>query len=240
MISTRLERRVLGAVQFLDATTGATIERGLNIQSEARVYRQRSGLLVIADAPGLHEHTLAFAQAPVLPAEGSVPIRLHIHDPERQYQSTTVSVPLPRSADPAASNSVLKPHPVKLWRTAAAPVSPSWTVYQVTLVITGTQAPITGALISLEAAGHTVQTLSDATGQATLALVGQPLFTLDAAAKLTRSLGAQIKVRLSQPVAALPDVEAEIVRLASRPVAASFNRQLLTGAVTHEVLSLSP
>jgi len=66
MITARLERRVLGAVQFVDATTGAPIDRALRVQTEARVYRQRSGLLVIADAPGLHEHTLAFEARPRL------------------------------------------------------------------------------------------------------------------------------------------------------------------------------
>lgn len=240
MITTRLERRVLGAVQFVDATTGAAIDRGLRIETEAKVYWQRSGLLVIADAPGLHEHTLEFLHAPGLPAVGSVPISLKISDPDHQYQATTVAVPLPRSPDPEAANSVLKAHPIKLWRTGAAPVQPSWTVYQVTLVATGTETPIVGALVSLEAAGHTVQALSDATGQATLAFVGQPLFTLDAASKLTRSLAAQIKVRLNKPAAALADVEAEIARLAERPVAATFSRNLLTGAATHEVLELSP
>ena len=240
MITTRLERRVLGAVQFVDATTGASIGRGLRIETDAKVYWQRSGLLVIADAPGLHEHTLEFLHAPGLPAVGSVSISLKVSDPDHQYQATTVALPLPRSPDPAAANSVLKAQPIKLWRTGAAPVSPSWTVYQVTLVATGTETPIVGALVSLEAAGHTVQALSDVTGQATLAFVGQPLFTLDAASKLTRSLAAQIKVRLNQPAAALADVEAEISRLAAKPVAATFNRNLLTGAATHEVLALSP
>jgi hypothetical protein len=240
MITTRLERRVLGAIQFVDATTGASVGRGLQVETEAKVYWQRSGLLVIADAPGLHEHTVAFGQAPDLPAVGSLSIRLKVSDPGHQYQATTVSVPLPRSPDPEATNSVLKAHSVKLWRTGAAPVSPSWTVCQVTLVVTGTETPIVGALVSLEAAGHTVHALSDVTGQATLAFVGQPLFTLDAASKLTRSLAARIEVRLNQPGAVLADVEAEIARLAARPVAATFSRDLQTGAATHEVLALSP
>lgn len=236
----RLDRRVLGAVQFVDATTGAAIDRALRVETEAKVYRQRSGLLVIADAPGLHDYTLEFQEPPALPAVGSLPITLAISDPDHQYQATTVAVPLPRNPDPVAADSVLKPQVIKLWRTGAAPVSPSWTVYQVTLVATGTETPIVGALVTLEAASHTVQALTDATGQATLALVGQPLFTLDAAAKLTRSLAAQIKVRLNKPPAALVDVEAEIARLAAKPVAATFNRSLLTGAATHEVLEVNP
>jgi hypothetical protein len=240
MITTRLERRVLGAVQFVDATTGAAIGRALRVESDARVYRQRSGLLVVADAPGLHEHTLTFAAPPAAPAPGSVPVELHISDPGRQYQSTTVTLALPRSPDPNAGNSVLNPQQIKLWRTGAAPLAPGWTVYQITLLATGTEIPVVGALISLEAAGQMVQALTDATGQATLALVGQPLFALDGGANLTRSLAGVIKVRLNKPAAALADVEAEISRLTANPVAATFNRNVLTGAATHEVLAVDP
>jgi len=240
MITTRLERRVLGAIEFIDAMTGATITRSMQVQTNARIYRQRSGLWVIADAPGLHDYTLEFSQAPALPAVGSLPITLTVMDPGREYQSTTIEVPLPRDPDPAAANSVLKPHQVKLWRTAAAALSPSWTVYQATLVLAGTETPIVGALLSLEAGGHTVHALSDATGQATLALVGQPLFALDATAKLTRTLAAEVSVRRDAPAVRLANVEAEIARLVGRPVAASFSRSLLTGASTHEVLEVNP
>lgn len=238
-LTARLDRRVLGAVQFVDATTGATIDRALSVETEARVYRNRSGLLVIADAPGLHEHTLEFQSPPALPAVGSLPVLLRVSDPARQYQATTVAVPLPRSPDPNAANSVLKALQIKLWRTGAAPVSPSWTVYQATLLATGTETPIIGALVSLQAAGQTVQALTDATGQVTLALVGQPLFTL-AGGNLTRSLAGQITVQRDVAANALADVEAEIARLAARPVAASFDRTLLTGAATHEVLQVNP
>lgn len=240
MISARLDRRVLGAMRLVDATTGAAIDRALTIETEARVYRQRSGLLVVADAPGLHGHTLAFQAPPGLPAVGSLPITLRISDPDHQYQPTTVTLPLPRDPDPAVADNVLLPQPIRLWRTGAAPVSPSWTVYRATLLATGTDHPIAGALVSLQTDSHTVRVLSDATGQVTLALVGQPLFTLGADATLTRSIAAEITVRLNQPPAALADIEAEIDRLAAQPVAATFARSLLTGAATHEVLVIGP
>jgi hypothetical protein len=243
MITTRLDRRALGAIEFIDAMTGATITRAMQVQtvqSEAKIYRQRSGLWVIADAPGLHDYTLEFSQAPAMPAVGSLPITVTVIDPGREYQSTTVEVPLPRDPDPAAANSVLKPHQVKLWRTAAAALSPSWTVYQATLVMAGTETPVEGALLSLVAGGHTVHALSDMTGQATLALVGQSLFSLDSNAKLTRTLAAQVSVRRDVPAARLPNVEAEIARLMGKSVLASFSRSLLTGASTSEVLEINP
>lgn len=239
MTHVRLDRRVLGAVQFVDATTGAAVTRGLRVDSAAKTFRQRSGLLVIANAPGLGEHTVAFDAPPATPAVGSQSVRLRISDPERQYQSTTVSVALPRNPDPLAADSVLKPMVVRLWRTGAAPLLPSWTVYQATLLLTGTETPLVGALVTLRAGTQAVQALSDATGQVTLALVGQPLFTLDASAQLTRTLAAQIEVRRPAPPA-LVDVEAEINRLAATAITASFVRSLTTGAATQEVLEINP
>ena len=119
--------------------------------------------------------------------------------------------------------------------TGAAPVSPSWTVYQATLVLSGTDVPVVGALVGLNTDGHSVRGLSDATGQVTLALVGQPLFTLGADATLSRSLAVQVTVRLDLPSAALADTEAEINRLAARPAVVSLARQLLTAAAEGHV-----
>lgn len=241
MIHLQMERRVLGAVEFVDATTGATVRRPLRVQSTARTWWQRSGLLVIADAPGLHEHTSAFARPPDQPPVGSVAVSLQVTDPGREYQPTTVELALPRSPDPQAADSVLRPVPLRLWRTGAAPASPNWTVYRATLLLAGTETPVVGALVQLVAAGHTQQALSDATGQVTLALVGQPLFTLEGGGQLSRTLQASLSLHLPRPAdTRLPDVAAEINRLAARPPDQAFNRILPTGAAFQDTLAVSP
>jgi hypothetical protein len=240
LIRLDIDRRVLGAVDFVDATTGASIGRPLRVRTEARVYRQRSGLLVIADAPGLHEHSLAFAAAPAEPPVGSVPVQLAVSDPAGEYLATTVTIALPRNPDPAAGDRVHLPLRVKLWRSGAAPVLPNWTVYQATLLHQGSDTPLAGALLTLEAAGQTLHALSDATGQATLALVGQPLFTLAGGGTVSRTLSAVLSVRANRPPAEpLADVEAEIARLSATAAHATFNRTLPTGAATQEVLPIA-
>lgn len=241
MIRLLVERRVLGAVQFIDATTGAPVRRPLRVASTARTWWQRSGLLVIADAPGLHEHTTAFTRPPDEPAVGSVAVPLQVTDPGWEYQPTTVSVVLPRSPEPADANSVLRPQPLRLWRTGAAPASPNWTVYRATLLLQGTDTPVVGALVQLVAAGHTQQALSDATGQVTLALVGQPLFTLEGGGQLSRTLQASLSLHLPHPAdTRLVDVAAEIARLAAQPPDQAFNRTLPTGAAFQDTLAVAP
>ncbi len=240
MIHLDIDHRVLGALDFIDATTGARIERPLQVRTDARVFRQRSGLLVIADAPGLREHTLAFEVAPDEPALGGVPVQLVVSDPAGEYLATTVTIALPRNLDPKAADRVHLPLPVKLWRSGAAPVLPNWTVYQATLLIDGTETPLAGALVTLEAAGQTLQALTDALGQATLALVGQPLFTLAGGGTVSRTLDSVVSVRANRPPAQpLASVEAEITRLAATAAQATFNRTLPTGAATQEVLSIA-
>jgi hypothetical protein len=241
MITLLMERRVLGAVEFVDATTGATVRRPLRVESPARTWWQRSGLLVIADAPGLHAHTTAFARPPEEPPVGSVAVRLQVSDPSREYQPTTVSVALPRSPAPDAANSVLRPQTLRLWRTGAAPASPNWTVYRATLLLQGAETPVAGALVQLVAAGHTQQALSDATGQVTLALVGQPLFTLEGGGTLSRTLQASLSLHLPRPAdTRLADVAAEIARLAAQPPDQAFNRTLPTGAAFPDTLAVAP
>lgn len=240
MISLRMERRVLGAVEFRDATTGAPLRRPLRVDSAARTWWQRSGLLVIADAPGLHEHTTAFQQPPEQPPVGSVAVRLQVSDPLREYQATTVSLALPRSPDTLAADPLLQAQPLRLWRTGAAPALPNCTVYRASLLLQASQAPVAGALVQLQAGGHTQQALSDDTGQVTLALVGQPLFTLDGGGQLRRTLPASIQLHLPRPAdARLPDVEAEISRLAAQPPDQTLARTLPTGAVFQDTLSIA-
>lgn len=240
MIRVDIDRRVLGAVDFVDATTGARIDRALQVRTDARVYRQRSGLLVIADAPGLREHTTAFAAPPEDPPVGSVPVVLDIVDPQGEYLATTVTISLPRNPDPRAADRVHLPQVVRLWRSGAAPVLPNWTVYRATLLRDGTDTPLAGALVTLQAAGQTLRALSDATGQATLALVGQPLFTLSGGGAVSRTLPATVAVHANRPPAQpLADVEAEITRLSATAPQATLNRTLPTGAATQEVLSIA-
>jgi hypothetical protein len=146
-----VDRRVLGAIRFVDAVTRAAISEPLVVSAPGVSWRRNSsGWFVVAAAPGLHDHTLAFDAPPAIPPVGTLPIELTVRDPGRRYVARRHTFHLPRSADPAGAldpGSLFRPADVPMFRSSSAPVAQGWAVVRATVTAAGSGARLGGALL---------------------------------------------------------------------------------------------
>lgn len=146
-----VERRVLGAVRFLDATTRVPVRSPLAVAGGGvRLVRNRQGLFVLLQAPGLEAHSASFPAPPPQPAVGSLRVELAVSDPEGRYLPRRLALDLPRDPDPEHAEqegSLFRPVDALLYPAPAAAVAPGWAVIRATVVRAGTRAPLPGALL---------------------------------------------------------------------------------------------
>ena len=179
--------RVLGAVELVDATTGARIRAPLQLRpadgAEApRFVRNRSGLLVLWSHPGLGAHAAAFEAPPAEPALHSVALALQVWDPSGLYQPRGFTLRLPRDPDPrhaAQEDSLLRPQRVELFRGAAAPLGGNWTPLAVRVTESGSGDLLGGTLVEVRDAADAVlaRGLTDWRGEALVPVAGVPVTT---------------------------------------------------------------
>jgi hypothetical protein len=176
-----IERRVLGALRFVDAPTGLTVTRPLRLAAPgARFLRNRLGLYVIMDAPGLGAHTRAFAKPPATPALASLSLSVEARDPSGRYLSRLARLQLPRDPEPAAAaaQSLFAPLEVALFPAPAAPASPGWAIIRAS--VRGPDgAGLSSALLRVlsgDAGPLLASGLSDARGEALVMAPGLQLF----------------------------------------------------------------
>jgi hypothetical protein len=183
----RIDRRVLGAIRFLDAATGLSVRRPLKIESEGlSLIRNRSYDYVIHQAPGLEVHRDQFAAPPATPALASINLELTVSDASRHYLPQLFSLALPRDPDPAnAANadSLFQPVPVNLYPSPMVPVGGNWSVMRLAV----TQPPVAPATEGEAIAGALVRVvrladdeiiargMSDVRGQALIIIPGLPV-----------------------------------------------------------------
>jgi hypothetical protein len=194
----RVERRVLGAIRLIDATTGRPLHRPLSVSAEGvRFLVNRAQLYVISQAPGLEAHTAAFATPPATPAPGSAPIEITIDDPLGEYLPRRATIPLPRSAAPAADEpDLFAPEAVRVLPSPNAALRQNWSGVRLSLRLADAR-PVRGALINLrrhaaeDGEGELVASgLSDERGEALVILPGLPV---------SRSAGASEPAEEPQP-----------------------------------------
>lgn len=179
-VSERIDRRILGALRFLDATIGLPIREPLVISAPGiRLVKNTSGDTVLFDAPGrvdLQAYTSTFSQPP---ASGNVSLAVQVTDPSGQYLPRQVVLSLPRDPDPAhaaAADSLFQPIKVNLFRAPAAPVSPAWAVIRAT-VTDSADRRLPWALVRVVQTSPARVTLSQADwrGEALIAVPGIPI-----------------------------------------------------------------
>ncbi|HEX6042351.1 hypothetical protein [Longimicrobium sp.] len=183
MSAETIDRRVLAALRFRDAVTGATVAAPLDVRAAgARWIRNRRGWWILAGAPGLEAHTASFAAPPAAPALGSVALGVRVADPAGRYLPRVVSLALPRNPDPLKADkpdSLFQPVEVDLFPSPAAAVSPNWAVLRVSAL--GADGPLAGALLRVvrKASPTTVlgQGMTDARGEGLIAVAGIPVTT---------------------------------------------------------------
>lgn len=179
-----VDRRVLGAVRFVDSATGVEVQERLAVTAPGvRWTRNQSGWFVVAAAPGLEAHVDAFAAPPPAPALETVTVTLTVRDPGGRYLPRQHTLRLPRDPDPqhaAAANSLFRPVSVALFPAPVARPPAGWAVIRVTVTATGTGRPVAGALIRVVRTTdgqHLASGLSDDRGEALVPVPGIPLTT---------------------------------------------------------------
>jgi hypothetical protein len=179
----RLDRRVLGAVRLVDEVTGRPIARPLTVAADgSRFLRNREGLYVIREAPGLAAHLTEFEHPPAVPAPGEAPIeRLRIEDPLGQYLPRLARIRLPRAPIPAAGEPPLfEPEDVTMLAAPSASPRLDWSGWRAHVQRSDDGSPVRGALIVLAWAnvGGTAfraRGLSDERGEALVPVAGLPV-----------------------------------------------------------------
>lgn len=176
----RVEWRVLGALRFVDATTGAPIERFLKVESPGAILtRNRSGLYVIRHWDALRAHETEFANPPSIPAPLSLTLNVEVTDPSGRYLPVAVAVHLPRAPDAALmADSLFQAQIVPLYPSPSAAVGNNWAVLRVSLTETATGDALGGALLRVRSNGTILaRGLTDWRGEALVPVAGVPVTT---------------------------------------------------------------
>ena len=190
-----IERRVLGAIELTDGTSGLRIRRPLKVRADGlTLIPNRSGLLVITDIQPLDEnertlktHLRQFDTPPDQPDIGSVSRTLSIADPLGTYLPRQAGISLPRqatlpdNADADDLPDLFTPIEIKLYRAPAAAAGPNWSGVRFSLrdsSDTDAPVPLVGALIDITLNGDDeprASGLTDKRGEAFVPVPGLPI-----------------------------------------------------------------
>lgn len=179
----RLERRVLGALSCVDATTGAPLDVALRLEAPegARIRRNRSGLFVLHEWAPLANHSAAFLDAPPAPLDGPKTLTLGLSDPLGTYLPRMVSLTLPLDADPAHAEqdgSLFRPQRVPMYPASTARLGANWAAVHASLFEAGSGDALGGVLLRVVSAGQVIaRGLSDWRGEALVPVAGIPVTT---------------------------------------------------------------
>lgn len=226
-----VDRRVLGAVELVDATTTRRILRPLELRSDTASFRRtRLGLYAIVSAQGLEAHTDAFDAPPTEPAQASINIEMRIRDPQGGYLERRARMALPRdpsSADPLPESSVFRSAPVTMFAAPAGLIAVNWGIVRASVLRQSDGAPLSGALVLVrESGGGPVRGrgLTDRRGEAMAAVEGIPvvMFNQEDDGPVTTTQVAFDVVAVFDPdMAAPPDPDELENRIAELPLASS-------------------
>ena len=215
----QFDRRVLGAVRFVDCTTGLPVGTPLSVRASGLEFvRNLSGHYVIARAVGLEEHTRAFEKPPIAPPLGSLTFEIRVADPGRDYLPRRQKIKLPRDPDPknvSTSDSLFQAIEVRLFPAATAVTGVGWAVIRATVLKKGTNQPLSGALLRVtkkngvpaDEAKPLGIGLTDSRGEALVAVPGIPVTTFGEGdgEVTTNEIEVTMKAFFDPNAGALPD-----------------------------------
>lgn len=188
MMVESLTRRVLAALRVVDGITGQPILSPLSVSGAGALWvRNRRGLYVLIGMPGLEAHQDMLLSPPANPAVGSMSLIVDVRDMSSTYLPRRQTIRLPRDPDPAHAGdggSVFQPIECRLYLSPSAPMSSAWAVIRATIVSEGREQGLGGALIRVlrTSDGEVLaRGLSDARGEAVVAVLGIPITTWEAA-----------------------------------------------------------
>jgi hypothetical protein len=203
VIAEQMDRRVLGALRFVDAVSGLEVLDALAVSSEdARWIRNRRGWFVLRAVPQLVAHEDAFTAPPTTPAIGRVQVRFTVKDPAARYLARGGTIDLPRDPDPAhaaAGASLFHPTPVALFPAPRAPTAPGWAVVRATVSGPAAGTVLAGALLRAVRASDNTRLgsgMTDDRGEALVAIQGIPstTFAEGAGPVLATDVAARLEV----------------------------------------------
>jgi hypothetical protein len=187
------DMRVLAAIRPVDAMLRTPVRTPLEVTGDRiRVIANRSGLYVIAEAPGTDAYTGRFAlpvppAAPQPPAVGSVQVTLSLVDPAGRYLPRTVVVQVPRDPDPAHRDqpgSLFMPIDVDLFPSPTMALREGWATVRVSVKRANSQDGLPFAFVRVRRASDNVvlgRGVTDERGEAMVGIPGIPVTTWNAA-----------------------------------------------------------
>lgn len=205
-----IERRVFGAIEFVDDITGARVSTPLHIDSPGvHLLRNHSGLHVIREIDGADAYTRAVDDPPTRPARANRLVT--VSDPEQRYLPQAFTLALPRwlAAPGAPVNDVdnaLLPVQIRLLPAAGLALRATWAVLRLKVVVTGSNPEVGLANVLVDAnpavSGLAVRrTLTDRHGEALLVIDNAPPLLPDPGpAGLTRDFKVNLRLVLDKQV----------------------------------------
>jgi hypothetical protein len=178
----RVEDRVLGALRFVDVTTGVPVADLLQLEGEGvDVLRNRSGLYVIRGWDPLASHAAAFESPLATPPVGSQQLELVVHDRGGRYLSRRVSIALPRDPRPDQAtepDSLFVPVDVAVFPSPLASTGANWVVLRASVRAAAGGDALGGALLRVVSNGDVLaRGLTDWRGEALVPVPGVPVTT---------------------------------------------------------------
>lgn len=201
MILESLTRRVLAALRIVDGVTGQPILSPLSVGGAGTVWvRNRRGLHVLMEMPGLERHQDVLSNPPAAPPVGSLNAVVEVRDMGATYLPRRHTIRLPRDPDPVRAghgDSVFQPIESRMYLSASAPISSAWAVIRATIVREGDGRGLGGALIRVlrTSDGQVLaRGLSDPRGEALVAVSGIPVTTWEVSSGPV--IGTEVDVRV--------------------------------------------
>lgn len=226
MMVESLARRVLAALRVVDGVTGQSILSPLSVSGSGTTWiRNRRGLYILTGAPGFEAHQEAFLTPPVDPAVGSSTVVVEVWDWSAVYLSRKQTIRLPRNPDPAHAGddqSLFRSIESRLYLSPSAPTSSAWAVIRATVVREGSEQRLGGALIRVVRVGDgrvLARGLSDARGEALVAVPGIPVTTWEASPGpvMGTEMDVQVEVVVDPVAGNVPDPDALEANRATLP-----------------------
>ena len=218
------DTRVLGALRFTDAVTALPIDAPLVVTAPGvRWIRNRRAAWIIASAPGLEAHEIAFDTPPNSPDIGDLRIDFTVNDPSGRWLSRTGSIALPRDPDAEHGDqptSLFAIADVPLFPTPAAPTQRGWAIVRASVTGTVPGTKLAGALVRVvrESDGIRIGAgMSDARGEALIAVEGIPTssFSDDDGPVVATEIAVRLEVVWDPAVIGFPDPDDLEARRAS-------------------------
>lgn len=205
-----IDRRVFGAIEFVDDITLARVLTPLQVAAPGvRLARNGSGFWVIREVDGQDAYTRAFDDPPAAPARHDLPMT--VQDPARRYLPRGFSLALPRllarpGVGVAPADDALRPVQVRLSPAASQPLRANWAALRlrVRLDAPGPDVGLVNVLVEATpaVAGLGVRrTMTDPQGEALIVVAGAPPMLPGAGpAGLTREFPVALRLVLDRAV----------------------------------------